>query len=88
LAKCEGYDEHIEVLMHHQVSTADQIRRIADRLYDVAARYSRTQPSTIPATEQSIGQVEGAAVDFRIVVRSRADTSRLMPEGAPCAFYS
>ena len=71
LAESEGYDEQNEVLMRHQPSTADQIRRIADRLYDIADRYGRTQLRPITVTEQLIGQVEGAAVDLRIVVRGR-----------------
>jgi hypothetical protein len=57
--------------MRHQPSTADQIRRIADRLYDIADRYGRTQSRTIASTEQLIGEVEGTAMDLRIVVRGR-----------------
>lgn len=57
--------------MAHTPSTPEQLHRIAERIHDIADRFSRTMSRPIAVTEQLIGEVEGAAVDLRIVVRGR-----------------
>ena len=57
--------------MKVKLSTADQLHRMADRIHDIADRYGRTPTRPIAVTDQLIGEVEGVAIDLRMLVRGR-----------------